>query len=207
MDELRELAGWVGYHVTMSSLMRCSWAESTPEMREYHDLEWGVPVRDDMVLFEFLTLEGAQAGLSWQTILNRRPGYRATFAGFDIAKVARMTQGDIDKAVKDPAIIRNRGKIESTVSNAQVALEVIEEHGSLSAYLWGLIGDQVIQNAVASMTQVQAITPESESMSKALKKRGFRFVGPTICYAFMQAVGMVNDHQVDCFRYKEVGGE
>jgi len=190
----------------MSSHVRCEWAESSPEMREYHDREWGVPVYDDRVLFEFLTLEGAQAGLSWQTILNRRPGYRATFAQFDIAKVASMTSDDIDRAVRDPAIIRNRGKIESTVSNAKVALEVIEEHGSLSDYLWHLIGGGVIQNRIESIDRIPATTPESKAMSKALKTRGFRFVGPTICYAFMQAVGMVNDHRVDCFRYNEVGG-
>jgi len=183
---------------------RCVWGESHPLYVDYHDTEWGVPVHDDRLLFEFLILEGAQAGLSWLTILKKRDSYRKAFHHFDVERIARYTQKDADRLLSDEGIIRNRLKIESTIKNAQGTLKIREEHGSLDAFLWRYVDGRPIQNARKSMKEIPAQTKESEAMSRDLKKRGFNFVGPTICYAFMQAVGMVNDHTTDCFRYKEI---
>jgi DNA-3-methyladenine glycosylase I len=185
---------------------RCSWAEGgDATMLAYHDHEWGVPHRDDVALFELLTLEGAQAGLSWRTILARRGEYRRAFHNFDIARVAAMRDASLEKLLQSSGIIRNRLKIWSTRDNARTALDVIEEHGSLNAYLWSFVDGKPLVNRWENMKQVPAKTELSDRMSKALAKRGFRFVGSTICYAFMQATGMVNDHLVSCFRYKESG--
>jgi len=183
---------------------RCSWAEDSPLAIEYHDREWGVPVYDDKCLFELLTLEGAQAGLSWITILKKRNGYRRAFANFNPAKVSRYDGPKIEKLMEDTSIVRNRLKIESTVNNASRVLEVQEEFGSLDQYIWQFVDGKPIQNRWRSMKYVPAETALSKQLSKDLKKRGFRFVGPTICYAFMQAIGMVNDHQTNCFRYSEI---
>jgi DNA-3-methyladenine glycosylase I len=174
-------------------------------MARYHDEEWGVPCRDDDRLFEMLTLEGAQAGLSWETVLKKRNGYRTAFHGFQIARVAEMTPADIEKILQDPGVIRHRGKLESTVSNARACQELQREHGSLSNYLWSFVGDEPRVNQWTQLGQIPATTPESDAMSKALRKRGFRFVGSTTLYAFMQACGMVDDHMPDCFR--RAGGE
>jgi len=180
---------------------RCAWANGGPLEIEYHDREWGVPSHDDRHLFEMLILEGAQAGLSWSTILRKRENYRKAFAGFDPARVARFDARRRAALMRDPGIVRNRLKIEATVANARQVLAVQEEHGSLAAYLWQFVGGRPIQNRWTAMRQVPAETDESRAMSRALAKRGFRFVGPTICYAFMQATGMVNDHITTCFRY------
>ena len=169
--------------------------------RDYHDREWGVPVRDDRLLFEFLILEGAQAGLSWSTILQRRESYRAAFDNFDAAKIARYDSRRKKGLLADPGIIRNRLKVDATVANAKSFLTVRSEFGSFSAYLWRFVNHQPLVNHWKTLKEVPAETAESNAMSRDLKKRGFRFVGPTICYAFMQAVGMVNDHLVDCFRH------
>lgn len=185
-------------------MKRCDWALTSETETVYHDTEWGVPSYDDTHLFEMLTLEGAQAGLSWSTILAKREGYRKAFAGFEIAKVARFTLAKIDKLVADPAIVRHRGKIESTVSNAQAVLDVQQAHGSLSEFLWQFVGGEPVQNRWRAMEDLPAETPISKAMSKSLKQYGFRFVGPTTCYAFMQAAGMVNDHLVGCHRYREI---
>ncbi len=173
-------------------------------MCAYHDEEWGVPIHDEHLHFEFLTLEGAQAGLSWETILRKRDGYRAAFAEFDPNRVARYSATQQLALMLDPAIVRNRLKIGSTVSNARAFLEVQGEFGSFDAYIWEFTGGRPIQNAWQDLAQLPAETAESRTMSRDLKKRGFRFVGPTICYAYMQAAGMVNDHVVDCFRYAEI---
>lgn len=170
----------------------------------YHDTEWGVPVRDDRGLFEFLILEGAQAGLSWDTILKKRERYREVYEGFEIARVARFGARERARLLNDAGIVRNRLKVESSVENAKAALRVIERHGSLSKYLWSMVGGVARVNGWREMRQVPASTAESDAMSRALKKDGFRFVGSTICYAFMQATGMVNDHLVTCPRHKEV---
>jgi DNA-3-methyladenine glycosylase I len=180
---------------------RCGWAQGADAaMQHYHDTEWGVPQHDDAVLFEFITLEGAQAGLSWRTILARRDAYRAAFHNFDIARVARMRDASLEKLLLDSGIIRNRQKIYSVRSNAQAALRAAEAHGSLDAYLWSFVDGSPIINRWTEMSQVPATTPLSDKMSKQLRKDGFNFVGSTICYAFMQATGMVNDHLVGCFR-------
>lgn len=181
--------------------IRCSWPSSELDIA-YHDEEWGVPVHDDRVLFEFLTLEGAQAGLSWSTILRKRENYRRAFAGFDPRKVARFTPAELKQLMRDEGIVRNRLKIDSTVSNARAFLAVQKEFGSFDRYVWGFVGGKPRQNARKGR-DVPARTAESDALSKDLKRRGFRFVGSTICYAFMQAVGMVNDHLTSCFRYKE----
>ena len=173
-------------------------------MLAHHDEEWGVPSHDDRHLFELLTLEGAQAGLSWNTILNKREGYREAFAGFDPDAVARFGPEEIERLVADPGIVRNRLKIESTVSNAARVLEVQEELGSFDAYLWRFVDGEPIIGRRRDLTELPAETGESRILSKDLKRRGFRFVGPTICYAFMQSVGLVNDHTVDCFRFREL---
>ncbi|MGI9657980.1 MAG: DNA-3-methyladenine glycosylase I [Gaiellaceae bacterium] len=191
--------------MTSPELVRCAWAPADDaDYLAYHDEEWGVPVHDDRHLFEMLTLEGAQAGLSWSTILRKRVGYRKAFAGFDPEAVASYTQPDIERLLKDPSIVRNRLKVESTVANARTVLEVQDELGSLDAYLWNFVDGEPIQNAWRELGELPAQTDTSKRMSKELKKRGFRFVGPTVCYAFMQAAGFVNDHVVDCFRYREV---
>jgi DNA-3-methyladenine glycosylase I len=180
---------------------RCEWVpEADPAYVAYHDEEWGVPSRDDRHLFEMLTLEGAQAGLSWSTILRKREGYRKAFAGFDAAKVARFSERDVERLLADRGIVRNRLKVESTVNNARRVLEL----DSLSDYLWSFVDGGPIVNRWTRLGELPAETAESKAMSKDLKKRGFRFVGPTVCYAFMQACGLVNDHVVDCFRYREV---
>ena len=170
-------------------------------MRAYHDEEWGTPSHDDRHLFELLTLEGAQAGLSWSTILNKREGYRQAFAGFDPEVVARYGAKDVERLLADPGVIRNRLKVESTVNNAARVLEMQEEHGSLDAYLWGFVNGAPIVNRWHTLAEIPAETDLSKAISKELKRRGFRFVGPTAIYAFMQSVGMVDDHTVDCFRY------
>jgi DNA-3-methyladenine glycosylase I len=185
---------------------RCGWAPlEDPAYLAYHDEEWGVPVHDDVRLFEMLTLEGAQAGLSWSTILHKREGYRRAFAGFDAAKVARFDAPKIERLMQDPSIVRNRLKVESTVSNARATLAVRKELGSLDSYLWSLGGGAPIVNRWRGMGDIPAETPVSREMSRDLKRHGFRFVGPTVCYAFMQAIGMVNDHVASCFRWAELG--
>jgi len=182
---------------------RCGWA--TEElMVVYHDREWGVPVHDDRLLFEFLILEGAQAGLSWSTILKKRENYRRALDNFDAQKVVRYNTRRIEKLMADPGIVRNRLKIESTVKNARAFLSVQEEFGSFDAYIWRFVGGQPVRNRWRSMKQVPSRTVESDAMSRDLLGRGFKFVGSTICYAFMQAVGLVNDHMVDCFRYEQM---
>jgi DNA-3-methyladenine glycosylase I len=184
---------------------RCGWAKPTnPLYCAYHDEEWGVPSRDDRHLFEMLILEGAQAGLSWETILNRRRNYRAAFARFDPKKVAAFTASDQRRLRRDERIIRNRLKIESAITNARAFLEVQREFGGFHAYLWGFVGGTPKQNRWGALREIPAETAESRALSKDLRKRGFRFVGPTIMYAFMQAVGMVNDHVVGCFRHDQV---
>jgi DNA-3-methyladenine glycosylase I len=183
----------------VSSPKRCAWARSDLSIA-YHDAEWGVPVHDDLTLFEFLTLEGAQAGLSWETILKKRDAYRRAFAGFDPAAVARFTPARVERLLRDPGIVRNRLKVESTIANARAFRAVQEEFGSFDAYIWGFVDRKPRVNQWRSLQDVPAKTAESDAMSRDLKRRGFRFVGSTICYAFMQAVGMVNDHTVDCFR-------
>ncbi len=173
-------------------------------MIAYHDEEWGAPVHDDRTLFEFLVLEGAQAGLSWQTILRKRPRYRRVFSNLNPRLVSRYDGAKVARLLDDPGIVRNRLKVESTVSNARAFLAVQKEFGSFDAYLWEFVGGNPIHHRWRRMTQIPATTPESEALSRDLKRRGFRFVGPTICYAFMQAIGMVNDHMIDCFRYAEI---
>lgn len=182
------------------SVTRCAWAR-TPLGIAYHDAEWGVPVHDDRVLFEFLILEGAQAGLSWETILNKRDAYRKAFSSFDPVKVAKYRPTDVERLMKNPGIVRNRLKIQSTIGNAKAFLAVQKEFGSFDAYVWQFVGGKPRVNRHASHGSIPTRTPESDALSKDLLKRGFKFVGTTICYAFMQAVGMVNDHTVDCFRY------
>jgi DNA-3-methyladenine glycosylase I len=184
--------------------VRCGWAR-TPLGIAYHDTEWGVPVHDDRTLFEFLILEGAQAGLSWETILRKRDGYRTAFAEFDPERVARFTAARIERLLEDPAIVRNRLKVQSTVSNAKAFRLVQREHGTFDAYLWDFVDGAPKENRRRTLREVPARTPESDALSKDLSKRGFKFVGSTICYAFMQAVGLVNDHTIDCFRYERVG--
>ena len=173
-------------------------------MIQYHDREWGVPVHKDSVLFEFLTLEGAQAGLTWQTVLNKRENYRKALHGFDPAKIALYKNKDVKRLLRDSGIIRNRLKIEATITNAKQFLAARKEFGSFDNYIWRFVGGRPIRNKFDSLSQIPATTKESDAMSKELRGRGFRFVGPTICYAFMQAIGMVNDHTTKCFRYEEV---
>lgn len=185
-------------------MTRCSWAESDDAMQYYHDTEWGVPVRDDQKLFEFIILEGAQAGLSWATILGRREGYRNAFHDFDIDAVAAMTDDELEALRDDPGIIRNRLKIYGARKNALAAQKIIREHESLTKYLWSFVDDTPIDGVRKTMSNIPATTERSDTLSKALKKAGFIFVGGTICYAFMQAIGMINDHVVTCFRYEEV---
>jgi DNA-3-methyladenine glycosylase I len=185
---------------------RCSWA-SDPLNIEYHDREWGVPIRDDRALFELLSLEGAQAGLSWTTILRKREGYRRAFAGFDPARIARFDQRDVERLLNDPGIVRNRAKVASVSRNAQACLRLTDDIGSFSDHLWSFVGGMPVQNRWAALGDLPAETDASRAMSKDLKVRGFNFVGPTILYALMQSAGMVNDHVVTCFRYRQLGGE
>jgi DNA-3-methyladenine glycosylase I len=185
-------------------LARCPWADGSPRYTAYHDNEWGVPVHDDRVFFEFLILEGAQAGLSWSTILDKRDGYREAFAAFDPARVARFDAKRVAKLMTNPAIVRNRLKIESSVDNARAFLEVQREHGSFDRYVWAFVGGRPIRNRWRTLREVPARTDESDALSRDLKRRGFRFVGSTIMYAFMQGTGLVNDHLVGCFRWKAV---
>jgi DNA-3-methyladenine glycosylase I len=186
---------------------RCKWAGDYPPMVQYHDEEWGVPVHDDRLLFEFLILEGAQAGLTWRTILDRRTGYRRAFGRFDARKIARYGDEDVKRLLADAGIIRNRLKIAATILNAQRYLEVQGEFGTFDRYIWRFVDGKPIDNRIRSMKQIPATTPRSDFMSKDLKKRGFKFVGSTICYAFMQAVGMVNDHELRCFRHDNVASQ
>ncbi|MDA0734135.1 MAG: DNA-3-methyladenine glycosylase I [Chloroflexi bacterium] len=183
---------------------RCAWTGSDPLMIEYHDHEWGVPQHDDRVLFEYIILDGAQAGLSWLTILKKREGYRRAFDGFDVGLIAQYDDAKIVQLLQDPAIVRNRLKVNSAVTNARAFIAVQQEFGSFDAYLWSFVGNQTQKNAWPADTEIPAKTPVAEVLSKDLLKRGFKFVGPTICYAFMQAAGMVNDHVVQCFRYDQV---
>ena len=187
-------------------MRRCQWATmgNSPLMVEYHDKEWGVPVHDDRTLFEFLVLEGAQAGLSWQTVLNKRENYRKAFHAFEPTKIARYTNKDVQRLLRDPGIIRNRLKIRATINNAKQILGIRKEFDSFDKYIWGFVGGKPIKHRFESLNEIPATTRESDAMSKDLRKRGLRFVGPTICYAFMQAVGMVNDHTTNCFRYDTV---
>jgi len=182
-----------------NELPRCDWARTPSEIR-YHDEEWGVPLHDDRGLFEFLVLEGAQAGLSWSTILDKREGYRRAFRGFDPARVARFGARDVERLVGDASIVRHRGKIESAIGNARAFLELVAERGSFDAWLWGFVDGRPIRNAWRTLAQVPARTSLAETISKELRRRGFRFVGPTIVYAYLQAVGVVDDHLVGCFR-------
>ncbi|HLO25968.1 MAG TPA: DNA-3-methyladenine glycosylase I [Geobacteraceae bacterium] len=189
-----------------ATLTRCAWPGSDPLYLAYHDEEWGVPVHDDPLLFEFLILEGAQAGLSWITILRKRPAYRAAFAGFDPEAVARFDEAKVAELLANPGIVRNRLKVAAAITNARAFLAVQEEFGSFDAYMWRFVDGRPIRNAWKSIREIPASTPVSDAMSRDLKRRGFRFVGSTICYAHMQAVGMVNDHTVDCFRWAELRG-
>jgi DNA-3-methyladenine glycosylase I len=177
---------------------------NSPLMVDYHDKEWGVPAHDDSTLFEFLVLEGAQAGLSWQTVLNKRENYRKAFHGFEVAKIARYNSKEVQRLLRDPGIIRNRLKIEATINNSRQILEIQRESGSFDKFIWRFVGGKPIKHRFESLSEIPATTNESDAMSKDLRKRGLRFVGPTICYAFMQAVGMVNDHATNCFRYDAV---
>jgi DNA-3-methyladenine glycosylase I len=185
-------------------LTRCAWVGDEPLYIAYHDREWGVPVHDDRLLYEFLVLEGAQAGLSWSTILKKREGYRRAFAGFDPVVVAGFEPADVERLLADPGIVRNRLKVESAVENARRFLEVQDEFGSFDAYVWGFVGGETIENRWQTVAEIPARTAEAERLSADLKSRGFRFVGPTIMYAHMQATGMVNDHTIDCFRWREL---
>ncbi len=188
---------------TSSSPTRCSWA-TTPLGIAYHDAEWGVPLHDERRLFEFLILEGAQAGLSWELILQKRAAYREAFDGFDPVLVAEYDDDKVAELLANPGIVRNRLKVRAAIGNARAFLETQQEFGSFDAYIWGFVGGSPVKNAWGSLGDIPASTPQSETMSKELRRKGFRFVGPTICYALMQATGMVNDHTVECFRYGEI---
>ncbi|MCU0575489.1 MAG: DNA-3-methyladenine glycosylase I [Desulfobacterota bacterium] len=185
-------------------MKRCEWANKNELERSYHDNEWGVPIHDDRSLFEFLVLEGAQAGLSWSIILRKRDGYRKAFDNFDARKISRYTQNDVSRLLANPEIIRNRLKINATITNAGSFLQVQEQFGSFDRYIWQFVNGRAIQNSWEKMADIPSNIPESDAMSKDLRKRGFKFVGTTICYAFMQAVGMVNDHVVGCFRHEKL---
>jgi DNA-3-methyladenine glycosylase I len=185
-------------------MKRCEWANKNELEQSYHDKEWGVAIHDDRRLFEFLILEGAQAGLSWSTILRKRDGYRKAFDNFDARKISKYSKADVSRLLTNPEIIRNRLKINAAITNARAFLQVQKEFGSFDRYIWQFVNGSPIQNSWRKMTDIPPSTPQSEAMSKDLQKRGFKFIGATICYAFMQAVGMVNDHVVSCFRYKEL---
>ncbi len=189
----------------MDDKKRCNWVnQAFPAYTAYHDNEWGVPVYDDTILFEFITLEGAQAGLSWSTILKKRAGYAKAFAQWDFYQVAKFTENDIQRLLQNPGIIRNQLKVRSTITNAQSFIKIIASHGSFSNYLWDFVGGKPIKNAFRGVSEVPASTLLSDALSKDLKKKGFKFVGSTIMYAFLQAVGVVNDHTTDCYRYTEL---
>jgi DNA-3-methyladenine glycosylase I len=183
---------------------RCEWADRSEMERSYHDNEWGKPIHEDRSLFEFLVLEGAQAGLSWSIILGKRKGYRKAFDNFDAMKISKYSEDDVSRLLADPAIVRNRLKINATIANARAFLQVQEQFGSFDRYIWQFVNGKPMQNSWQKITDIPSSTPESEAMSKDLQSRGFKFVGTTICYAFMQAVGMVNDHVVGCFRRREL---
>lgn len=185
-------------------MKRCNWSEGDELDVKYHDTEWGVPVHDDRVLFEFMTLEGAQAGLSWRTVLHKRENYRLAFAQFDPEKVVRFDQAKVESLLQDKGIIRNRLKVESTISNARALLNIQDKFGQFDAYIWDFVGGEPLVNHWRYLSEVPTSTPQSDAMSKSLKKRGFKFVGTTICYAYMQACGLVNDHLTECFRHNEV---
>jgi len=187
----------------MTNKIRCSWAEGNQLEKDYHDTEWGVPVHDDNVLFEFLILEGAQAGLSWSTILNKREGYRIAMDNFDVKKIAKYDEVKVTELLDNPGIVRNKLKVNSTITNAQAFIEVQKEFGSFDAYIWQFVGGEPMIQSRKTVSEVPVSTPESDAMSKDLKKRGFKFIGTTICYAYMQAMGMVNDHTTDCFCYSK----
>ena len=186
------------------AVARCDWVGSSPLMTKYHDEEWGVPLHDDQKLFEFLVLDGAQAGLSWDIILKRREHYRRAFDGFEVPRVAAYADADVDRLLADAGIIRNRQKILSAIGNARRVLEIQGEYGSFDAYLWRFVGGQPIKNAFRTLSEIPAVGTSAEELSRDMRRRGFSFVGPTICYAFMQAAGLVNDHLVGCFRYDQV---
>jgi len=186
---------------SQAGMKRCEWAGKEKDMLEYHDKDWGVPVHNDRLLFEMLILEGAQAGLSWSTILKRRKTYKKAFDNFDAKKIVKYTAKDKKRLLNDPGIIRNRLKVDATILNAQKFLEVQKEFGSFNKYIWSFVKGKPIKNKFRKLKELPATTKESDEMSKDLKKRGFKFVGSTICYAYMQAVGLVNDHTIDCFRY------
>jgi DNA-3-methyladenine glycosylase I len=205
-------AGGIGLIMSGSSMnkliRRCAWAANgSPNYQKYHDLEWGVPVHDDRRLFEFLILEGAQAGLSWSTILNKRANYREVYDNFDARKIARFNGIKVRRLLKDPGIVRNRLKVRASIMNARALLRVQKEFGSFDRYVWQFIGGRPKQNRRRRLKDIPARTKQSDAMSKDLMKRGFKFVGSTICYAFMQAVGMVNDHTMDCFRYPQISSK
>jgi len=183
---------------------RCAWAGNDPQMKEYHDKEWGTPIHDDRLLFEFLILEGAQAGLSWSTILRKRENFRKAFNNFDYNKIAKYSEYKVEELMNNEGIIRNRLKIEAVIANAKSFLKVEKEFGSFNKYIWKFVNFKTIDNKFKDLSELPSKTERSEQMSKDLKRRGFKFVGPTICYAFMQAVGMVNDHVTECFRYDEI---
>ncbi|MFX1554071.1 MAG: DNA-3-methyladenine glycosylase I [Promethearchaeota archaeon] len=183
---------------------RCAWAGNDHQMREYHDKEWGTPIHDDRLLFEFLILEGVQAGLSWSTILQKRENFRVAFDNFDYNKIVKYSEQKVEELMNNEGIIRNRRKIEATITNAKALLKIQKEFGSFHKYIWKFVNYQTIDNKFKELSELPSKTEQSELMSKELKKRGFKFVGPTICYAFMQAVGMVNDHVIGCFRYNEI---
>ncbi|MDB4260744.1 DNA-3-methyladenine glycosylase I [Porticoccaceae bacterium] len=185
----------------MAENRRCNWCGDDPLYQQYHDREWGVPCRDDRTLFEFVVLEGAQAGLSWITVLRKRETYRKAFANFDVRRVAAFDDSDVERLLQDPGIVRNRLKVASTITNARHFIELQKEHGSFSDYLWGFVDNQPIVNHWTSLAEIPVSTELSDKISKEMKKRGFKFFGTTICYAFLQAVGVVNDHTRDCFRY------
>jgi len=188
-------------------MRRCSWAGTDPVYVDYHDREWGVPMHDERTLFEMLILDGAQAGLSWITILKKRDNYRAAFDNFDAAKMARYSECKVQALLNNPGIVRNRLKVGAAIQNARMLLQLQEQEGSLAEYLWRYVDGKPVINAWRSIKEIPARTPLSDTISKDLSRRGFKFVGPTICYAFMQAMGMVNDHTIDCFRYRELGGK
>lgn len=185
----------------MTDNIRCTWCGDDPLYQQYHDREWGVPCRDDQRLFEFVVLEGAKAGLSWITVLRKRENYRKAFANFDVHKVAVLDESDVEQLLQDPGIVRNRLKVASTISNARHFIDLQQEYGSFSNYIWGFVDDKPIVNHWSSLSEIPASTELSDRISKEMKKRGFKFFGTTICYAFLQAVGVVNDHTRDCFRY------
>jgi len=202
-DSKEEPNSTVGDEMTEKRKKRCSWAEMNPLMREYHDKEWGTPCNDDQLLFEFLILESAQAGLSWNLILGKRENYRKVFDNFDYNKIAQYDEKKLEELLQEKGIVRNRRKIQAAITNAKAFLEIQKEFGSFDNYIWEFVNKKPIQNAWKTLEEIPAKTELSEKISKDLKKRGFKFVGPTIIYAFMQAVGMVNDHTTDCFRYNE----